>query len=108
MSESRFASIARGLRNGVGTMIFASALVANMSAFAALAGESDNRPGSARNVTDAPGLNLALRSARPGDTILLSPGTYSGLALNNLKFGASVIVKSADPAHPATLTSFTV
>lgn len=42
-----------------------------------LAGSADAKPREVR-VKDRPGLERALRSARPGTRILLAPGTYAG------------------------------
>ena len=59
-------------------------------------------------VSTPSGLSAALQVAQAGDTILLAAGTYSGLSFNNLNFSSSVTIQSADAAHPATLTNFTM
>lgn len=46
-------------------------------------------------------LNAAARVAKPGDTILLAPGTYGDVALNNINRGGTITVKSADPDNDA-------
>lgn len=55
-------------------------------------------------------LRSALGSAKPGDTLLLAPGTYAGLPAKNisLKFDKPITITSADPANPAVFTSFTL
>jgi Ca2+-binding RTX toxin-like protein len=54
------------------------------------------------NSTDA--LVSALKTAQSGDTILLSPGNYSTLALSGVNFsGQGVTIASADPSHPASV-----
>jgi Ca2+-binding RTX toxin-like protein len=60
------------------------------------------------SASNAAELTSALRSAQGGDTILLSAGTYSGLSLQNLSFDTAVTIKSADPAHLAVITDFTI
>lgn len=60
------------------------------------------------SASNAAELTAALRSAQGGDTILLSAGTYSGLSLQNLNFDTAVTIKSADPAHLAVITDFTL
>jgi parallel beta-helix repeat protein len=57
------------------------------------------------SVKDTGGLNAALKSAKPGEIILLAPGVYSGLSANGLAL-KDVTITSADPAHPATLAPF--
>ena len=42
-------------------------------------------------------------SASDGDTILVAPGTYSGLILQNIARAGNVTITSADPANPAVL-----
>ena len=55
-------------------------------------------------------LSDALHSAQSGDTILLQPGTYTGLdyVFNNLTFAQGITITSVDPANQATLTHFTM
>ena len=42
-------------------------------------------------------------SASNGDTILVKPGTYSGIILQNIAKTGNVTITSADPLHPAVL-----
>lgn len=53
-------------------------------------------------------LSLALKSAHAGDTILLAPGTYSGLAIKNIDTGGLVNIKSLDADNQAVLTNFNI
>lgn len=46
----------------------------------------------------------ALKLAGGGDTILLAPGVYSGLAIRNLSFATDVTITSADPDRLAVIT----
>ena len=50
----------------------------------------------------------ALSGAHAGDTILLAPGTFSGLSLIGINPGGNVTVTSQNRAKPANLTSFSV
>ncbi|MGZ3343179.1 MAG: Ig-like domain-containing protein [Caulobacteraceae bacterium] len=54
------------------------------------------------------GLLAALKTARGGDTILLAPGTYDAVALNNIKFKSMVTIASADPTHQAVLSNLSM
>jgi Ca2+-binding RTX toxin-like protein len=58
------------------------------------------------NSTDA--LNAALAGAHAGDTILLAPGTYSGVAINHFSTDGTVTISSSDPNHKAVLTDLSV
>ncbi|WP_109314025.1 LamG domain-containing protein [Ruegeria sp. AU67] len=46
----------------------------------------------------------ALSSAKGGDTILLSPGSYGGVKFNNLSYDSMVTIKSADSDNPAVFS----
>lgn len=59
-------------------------------------------------VGNSAGLILALKSAQPGDTVLLAPGTYSNVAIKGLQFSEDVTIKSADATKPAVLTDLLV
>jgi Ca2+-binding RTX toxin-like protein len=54
------------------------------------------------------GLNAALKTALSGDTILLAPGTYSGLSIKGIDTGGLVTIKSLDPNNEAVLTNFNI
>ena len=41
--------------------------------------------------------------ANNGDTILVNPGTYSGITLQNFAHSGNVTITSADPNNPAVL-----
>jgi Ca2+-binding RTX toxin-like protein len=58
-------------------------------------------------VSDAGTLNAMLKVAQPGDTLALTPGTYSGVLINSLTLGG-VTITSADPLTPATITDLYV
>ena len=46
-------------------------------------------------------------AAHGGDTILLAPGTYNGLRLQNINKGSAVLtIASQDANNPAVLTNF--
>jgi hypothetical protein len=49
-----------------------------------------------------------LKSAHGGDTILLAPGTYSGLSISNVDTVGGVTIKSQDPGQAAVLTDLNV
>ncbi|MGN7999356.1 right-handed parallel beta-helix repeat-containing protein [Sphingomonas sp. 22176] len=53
-------------------------------------------------------LQAAWKSARPGDTILLAPGNYGAMGINDAQFGGTVTVRSADPRRPARFTRVTI
>ena len=61
---------------------------------------------SSITVDNAAALSSALKVAQSGDTILLAPGTYSGLAIKNLDTGGLVTIKSLDANNEAVLTNF--
>ena len=64
-----------------------------------LAGSADAKPREVR-VKDRPGLERALRSARPGTRILLAPGTYDGglhIAGLHGKDRRRILIAAADP-----------
>ncbi len=50
----------------------------------------------------------ALKAAQPGDTILLTPGTYSSVAISNLAIVGDVTITSKDPGAPAVFTDLTI
>ncbi|MDP3746269.1 MAG: right-handed parallel beta-helix repeat-containing protein [Phenylobacterium sp.] len=50
----------------------------------------------------------ALKVAQSGDTIFLTPGTYSNVTLSYLKIAGDVTITSADPNRQATFTDLTV
>lgn len=106
----RFRSIARAMT----AASFASAMLiacnaAQTKAVAAAQGgslEVDASEGPARGVAD---LNAAIRSARAGDTILLSSGDYGALGLQGLKFsGGQVVIASRDPSRPARVAGIEI
>jgi hypothetical protein len=59
-------------------------------------------------VQDTGQLVAALHGARGGDTILLAPGDYDGVKIENLSFDVPVVIRSADPARPAALKDLTL
>ena len=68
-------------------------------------------PGVSRDlaVSDAAGLNRALRVAEAGDHLILAPGEYGVLDLwpqgpADPRFGGPVTLRGADPAQPPVLT----
>lgn len=61
---------------------------------------------SSITVDSTAALSSALKAAQSGDTILLAPGTYSGLSIKNLDTGGLVTIKSLDPNNEAVLTNF--
>ncbi|RSV44430.1 hypothetical protein CA234_03170 [Sphingomonas sp. ABOLE] len=48
-------------------------------------------------------LTAALKAAKGGDTIALTPGNYGALVLNDQMFDKPVTVTSADPTRPAVI-----
>lgn len=60
------------------------------------------------NVDSTAALNVALKAVRGGDTVLLSGGTYGGVAISGLNFTTDVTFASADAARPAVITGLTV
>jgi Ca2+-binding RTX toxin-like protein len=59
-------------------------------------------------VSNITALNSAIKAAKAGDTILLAPGTYTGVSAANLQFASGVTITSADAAKPATITSISI
>lgn len=59
-------------------------------------------------VDSVPSFNNALKVAQGGDTIQLASGTYSGLAISNVKFASGVTITSLDATTPAVLTNFNI
>lgn len=59
-------------------------------------------------VGNTAGLVIALKSAAPGDTILLAPGTYSDVSIKGIKFAQDVTIQSANASKPALLTDLLV
>lgn len=55
-------------------------------------------------ISDTANLTKALSRARDGDVILLEPGRYTPLNIQNLKFSKTVTLASRDPSRPAVLT----
>ncbi|MEY2883786.1 MAG: hypothetical protein RL490_1510 [Pseudomonadota bacterium] len=56
-------------------------------------------------VSSGTALISALRSARPGDTILLASGNYGNVSLSGMNFAGQVIVRSANPDADAVFTT---
>ena len=59
-------------------------------------------------VSSASALQSALSSAQAGETILLAPGNYSGVTIQNLNFSSNVTIASESSASPAVLTGLQV
>lgn len=59
-------------------------------------------------VSDRGALLQALKAAQSGDTILLEPGVYSGITINNLKIEGGVTITSSDPGAPAVITDLLI
>jgi hypothetical protein len=53
-------------------------------------------------------LQAAWKAAKPGDTILLAPGNYGAVPINDAQYDGTVTVKSADPKRPAMFTRATL
>jgi Ca2+-binding RTX toxin-like protein len=53
-------------------------------------------------------LHIALNQAKPGDTILLAPGTYTGFVLKGLQIPGNVTISSLDPSNVAVIKDFTL
>ena len=60
------------------------------------------------NVSTTSQLLAAMRSSQGGDTILLAPGSYSGVALWAVNKASPVTIQSADPNNPAVINSLTL
>jgi Ca2+-binding RTX toxin-like protein len=58
-------------------------------------------------VSSAAALNAAVQTAQPGDTIQLQAGQYDGVVIKYANF-SGVTITSADPLHPAVISSFDV
>jgi parallel beta-helix repeat protein len=59
-------------------------------------------------VSNAAQLTAAARAARGGETILLAPGSYGDVRLDNLRPTGTVTIKSANPDNDAVLRSLTM
>jgi len=59
-------------------------------------------------VDNVAALKSALKSAQSGDTIVLAPGTYSGVEFEGVSFPGGVTITSADPGQKAVLTNFNI
>lgn len=64
---------------------------------------SQSPPSRDRTVSNSAQFGEALKTARDGDVINLEPGRYSTAALSGLHFAQSIVIRSRDPKHPATL-----
>jgi len=60
------------------------------------------------NVSNASQLNKALRQAKSGDSILLSPGDYGSISISSLKFSGAVTITSASSSNMAHLDGLVV
>ncbi len=60
------------------------------------------------NVSSTTQLLQALKSVQSGDTIALAPGTYSSVAISNLKIIGDVNITSKDPGSPAVITDLAI
>jgi hypothetical protein len=58
-------------------------------------------PGLAAPLTDAAGLDAAMKAAQGGETIMLAAGDYGRFAFSAKIFARPVTIASADPARPA-------
>ena len=59
-------------------------------------------------VSTAAQLTAAARVARAGDTILLAPGNFGDVRLDNLRPAGTITIKSADPANDAVMRTLTM
>ncbi|WP_176592687.1 right-handed parallel beta-helix repeat-containing protein [Sphingobium sp. EM0848] len=59
-------------------------------------------------VKDSAALVAAVKSAKNGDTILLSQGTYQSVDLSGIKIDGNVTIKSLDVSNQASLLDLTV
>ncbi|KAA9013042.1 right-handed parallel beta-helix repeat-containing protein [Sphingobium limneticum] len=110
ISKRRSGRIAAGrtgrtglLVGGAAFMLLSSCDGSSGSATSAAAG---NASISQARITDAASLLSALKRAREGDTLLVDPGRYDMLSLQNLHFSKAVTLASRDPRDPATFTGF--
>lgn len=60
--------------------------------------------GAVSSIKDAVALNRALVSARGGETLALRPGDFGILTIAGRRFAKPVVITSADPSRPATLS----
>jgi VCBS repeat-containing protein len=60
------------------------------------------------SVTSTTGLLQALKSAHSGDTIMLSPGTYSAVNIYQYHSPGTVTITSENPLNPATISSLNI
>lgn len=87
----------RNLTRTAGAALTAVMLVACTPGTAAPSGDG-------RTVSTTAGLLAAVAKAKPGDSIALAPGNYSGVLLRNISFADKpVVLKSVDPSRPAIL-----
>jgi parallel beta-helix repeat protein len=59
-------------------------------------------------VNSSAGLSTALASAQAGETILLAPGTYSGLGIDGINPTGTVTIESQNSSQQAVLTNFSM
>ena len=59
-------------------------------------------------VTNTVALTAALKAAQPGDTILLSSGIYSRLAIADVHFSTNVTIASETPGAPASILGLSI
>lgn len=59
-------------------------------------------------VDSASALNLAIKSVKAGDVILLSAGTYSDVDVKGIAIDGNVTISSKDPGNPAIITDIFV
>lgn len=59
-------------------------------------------------VASTSALVTALKQAKGGEIILLAPGSYDPVRIENLVFADRVVVSSLDPAKPAVLTGLRI
>jgi hypothetical protein len=69
---------------------------------------SPGSPGRQITVSNSAEVRSALASAKGGETLLLKPGVYSGLAFNDLTFAMPVTLTSSEPGARAQVTDFIV
>ena len=59
-------------------------------------------------VSTSDGLWSAVKAAQPGDTILLTAGTYTSVSLAGMNPTGMVTITSQDPGHPAVIAGLTL
>jgi hypothetical protein len=59
-------------------------------------------------INNAAGLQIALRTVRGGDTLLLAPGNYSNVSISRLNFSTPVTIMSANARDLAHIDQLTV